>query len=465
MVVGAPHGKSGKTTITVGLLQALRGRGIPVQAFKKGPDYIDPSWLEQASLRPCHNLDSFLMTPQSIIGSVARHARGMDLALVEGNMGLYDGADLEGSGSTAELARIIQAPVLLVVDATRITRSVAAVVMGFQVFDPGLHIGGVILNRVARPRHEEMLRQSIEKYCGIPVLGAVPRCPEMVLPDRHLGLLPPQEWESGREWVEGVGRVISSHVDLDALWRLAASAAPLAVPEEGGPHPAAAREHVVIGVFRDRAFHFYYPENLEALEHAGARLVFIDSLADKELPPVDGLYIGGGFPEVMAAGLEANVSLRRRVRRAAESGLPVYAECGGLMYLGRTVAWQGKQYKMAGALPLDVVMEAGPQGHGYVAAEVVEPNPFWAPGQVVRGHEFHHSLVQGLDETRVKLALRIMRGHGLDGQSDGITYKNVFASYLHVHALGEPSWAEAFVRAASEVKEVSEGKSMARMEG
>jgi len=449
LVIGAPHGRSGKTTATIGLLAALVSeKGLSVQPFKKGPDFIDPGWLTRVAGRECRNLDSFLMDRADILASFLTSAAGADLGVVEGAMGLYDGVDLEGSGSTAEIAKIIQAPVVLVVDCTRLTRSVAALVMGFLHFDPHLKIVGVILNKVARPRHEEMLRAALKTYCGVPVLGVIPKGEKLCIPDRHLGLVPVAEDGEPAQKIREIGRAAARYFDLDALLQAAGDAPALEEKELSfaGCTPAGP---VTVGIFKDRAFTFYYPENLEALKACGAKIAVIDSLGHSSLPAVDALYLGGGFPEIFAAELEANAGLRDAVRRAVKAGLPVYAECGGLMYLARELHWRGKIYRMSGALPFDVALTDRPQGHGYEIIETVGENPFIPVGTTIKAHEFHHSRVVNLDLSRVRFAFRVRRGWGIDGLNDGLVYQNVLAAYAHVHALAAPHWARWLVEKAA----------------
>lgn len=471
LVIAAPHGRSGKTTITLGLIAALLEQGLVIQPFKKGPDYIDPSWLSRAAGRPCRNLDLYFLPPDQLVAHFLACCRGADLALIEGAMGLFDGLDLEGTNSTAHLASTLEAPVVLVVDGTRMTRSAAALVQGFQHFEPRVRLAGVILNRVARPRHEDMLRRSIEHYTGLPVLGALPKQPDLAIPDRHLGLVPAGENDKLEVVLARAGTTVAQQVDLQALLAIAAQAPPLPGPIPGlagasalssrSPFPAPGRETAPdsqtklfyprprLGVFQDRAFTFYYPENLEALSLAGAELVPIDSLADADLPPVDGLYIGGGFPEIFAGQIEANRSLRQAVRQAVAQGMPVYAECGGLMYLGRRLHCQGQWYAMSGALPYDVAMSPHPQGHGYTAMLVEGLSPFLARGTLVRGHEFHHSQVVNLEAGAVRFLYRVQRGLGLDGQVDGILYRQALAAYNHIYAPAHPEWATNFLALAS----------------
>jgi len=457
VVIAAPQGRSGKTTVSIGLCAALAGRGLAVQPFKKGPDYIDPSWLSAASARACRNLDLFMMEPSALTTTYRRASADADLALVEGAMGLYDGIDLAGSGSTAQVARLLGLPVILVVNVTRMTRSVAAMVGGYQRFEPDIDLAGVVLNNVATGRHESMLVHAIRQYCGIPVLGCLPKDGRLTIPERHLGLVPEGEAMAQAEKIGRAREVVERYVDLGGLLQLArehtatrADVAPVApTAADGGPR-------VRIGVIHDRAFSFYYPENLEALERAGAELVYVSALDDTRLPTVAALYIGGGFPEMFAERLAANVDLRRELARAIDDGLPVYAECAGLLYLARQLCWEGRVVPMVGALPVDVTFTAKPQGHGYVAATVVAENPLFPLGRQVRGHEFHHGRLA--DVGNLPLAYQLERGHGVGrtpqgGEArDGLVYKNVLAGFTHLHAVGVPDWGERLVKAARSAK-------------
>lgn len=449
LVVAAPQGRSGKTTVTSALVAAMTAQGLKVQPFKKGPDFIDPSWLTYLAGRPCRNLDLYLMSPQVVRAGFQRAAADVDIAVVEGAMGLFDGLDLDGSNSTAELAKLLAAPVILVVNATRMTRSAAAVVLGCQKLDPGVNIAGVVLNNVARPRHLDMLTAAIDRYCGLPVVGAFPKRREYAVPDRHLGLIPAGEDQALLGAAAALARDAGKCLDIGRLLAIARAAPPLDYPAPDVP-PAdrPAGETPRIGVVRDRVFSFYYPENLEALDAAGAHLLYIDALVDEKLPMVDALYIGGGFPEVFASDLEANAGLRQAIRRAADDGMPIYAECGGLMYLGEALTWKGTRYAMAGVLPLEVDLDEKPKGHGYMLCAVEGENPFFPRGALIRGHEFHHSSVTTLDHRRARPALQVQRGYGIDGRHDGVTRLNVFAAYNHIHALGVPEWAPRFVAAA-----------------
>ena len=443
VVIAAPQGRSGKTSITMGICTALNSRGFTVQTFKKGPDYIDPSWLTAVSGRPCRNLDPYFMPGNMPAYVFQRFSEGADFGIIEGAMGLFDGIDLAGEGHTAWLAGALKAPVVLVINTQRMTYSVAALVKGFQHFDPGTSIAGVILNNVSGSRHERKLTEAIERYCGIPVLGVVPRDPRARIAERHLGLIPFGENETSQPAIllERVAAGIASNLNIDGIIDIARAAPPYSVPAPPDA-PETGTRQTRLGIFMDQVFSFYYPENLEALSCAGNELVFLNSLKDNSLSGIDGLYIGGGFPEFFAAGLENNRDLRRNLARAVEDGLPVYAECAGLMYLCRRMHWQGEWYEMTGVIPADVEMCASPQGHGYVEVEAVGDNPFFPAGTLLKGHEFHHSRLLWFKP--LDLTYRVRRGHGINGRGDGVTYKNLFASYTHLHAAAAPGWADAF---------------------
>jgi cobyrinic acid a,c-diamide synthase len=421
-----------------------------VVPFKKGPDYIDAGWLAFAAGHPCFNLDPHLMGWEQVSRSFLTRSLPDSVAVIEGNRGLYDGLDAEGGYSTAELAKLLRAPVVLIIDCTKVTRTVAAMVMGAQRFDPEVQLAGVVLNRLAGARHEQVVRTAVERYCGLPVLGALPKL-RGELAERHLGLVPAHEVPEAEAAVDFAAEYARKYLDLDALWRLAQAAPPLeGEPLAPQPHRLAVRPRV--GVIRDAAFWFYYPENLEALAEAGAEVVWIDSLGDPLLPPIDGLYIGGGFPETHAERLSANRTFRESLRVAIEAGLPVYAECGGLMYLGRSLHLAGGRYPMVGVLPVSFEISPKPQGHGYTVLECQEPNPYYEPGTVLHGHEFRYSRAVGWEEGSLPLAFRVVRGHGFEGRRDGLLYKSVLAGYTHVHALGAPQWAVALVGRAAEFR-------------
>ena len=498
--VSAAHKSSGKTTVSVGIAAALRRRGVAVQPFKKGPDYIDPLWLSAAAGRDCHNLDFHTMGHAEILAECARRSAGADLSLVEGNKGLHDGVAADGADSNAALAKLLAAPVVLVVDATGITRGIAPLLRGYRDFDPGVRIAGVVLNQVGGERHETKLVRAVQDYTDLPVLGAIGRAPELALDAAHLGLVPPAERAADGGRVDRIARRIEADVDLDRVRGIAARAGTLDAPPAalrpaaayscGGrmtirseaahedpapPRPAAppacdagnvqgaaradaapggpapSPRAVRIAVARDAAFCFYYPGDLEALEAAGARLVPFDTLHDRAAPEADGIFIGGGFPERAMDALEANAPMRASLRERIAGGTPAYAECGGLMYLARRIRWNGRSCEMVGAIPADVAMHPRPRGRGYVVLEPTGDAP-WTPrarGALLHAHEFHHSSLEDIGEPSAdpgwRYAYRVRRGHGIDGERDGIVIGNLLASYGHLRDVEGCRWAERFV--------------------
>lgn len=451
LVTAAVKGGAGKTLISVGIIAALTKRGYKVAAFKKGPDYIDAAWLGLAANSPCFNLDRYLFDESVILSSFETNTMGKQVAVIEGNRGLFDGVDLHGTYSTSDLARILDAPVVLIIDATKMTRTASAMVLGCRLMESGLRIGGVILNKVAGMRHKRILTEAIEKDAAVPVIGCIEKLRSANLPQRHLGLLPLYEHPDSLQFIGQVSRMIEESVDLDSLMRVARSAPPLQSPDLSSrsfPTAIVSAEKIKIGVVRDSAFQFYYPENLEALRAQGARLLEINSLEDAALPYVHALYIGGGFPETHAARLARNDTFRLSLRKAVEGGLPVYAECGGLMYLCESLSVDSETYPMANILAFKVVLHRTPQGLGYIAVQVVSPNPFYEVDTMLTGHEFHYSSIHASGNQSGRYAFRVVRGHGIDGTNDGIVYRNVLATYLHVHAGGESEWAAGMVHAA-----------------
>ena len=456
MIISALRGGSGKTILSLGILAALQRRGRSVTPFKKGPDYIDAGWLALAAGRPCYNLDTFMALTPHVQQSFLFRSRSDDIAVIEGNRGLYDGIDPEGSTSTAELAKLLRAPVILCVDCTKITRTMAAVVVGCKSFDPQVNISGIVLNRVAGTRHESILRSSIRQHCGVPVVGAIPKLRRQSFPERHMGLVPTPEHRWARDALAAVAQMAEDHLDLERLIEIATTAPPFkttAIPsniaalyhQETESVPA---DPPKIGIIRDSAFQFYYPENIEALQAAGAEIVYMSPLKRDTIPDIDALYIGGGFPETHATELANNVRFREELKARAEDGLPIYAECGGLMYLGREIELEGATYPMSGVLPVVYGLSKRPQGHGYTIVKVDRDNPYYPVGTVLKGHEFHYSKVLQWHGTDNDLAFAMERGAGFINQRDGVCANNVLATYTHLHALGTPAWASAMVQNA-----------------
>jgi len=444
LFISAAHKSSGKTTVTLGLCRALRKRGERVQAFKKGPDYIDPIWHRLASGHPSYNLDFHMMDRAEITGLFQRHARQATVSIIEGNKGLYDGMDLEGSNSNAALAKQLKAPVVLVLDTQGMTRGVAPLILGYQSFDKDVRIAGVILNKVGGPRHEEKLRAVIERYTDVKILGAVRTDPRLAIVERHLGLVPGNEAEAAEERIEAIAARVAEQVDLDAVMALARTAPPLGATDEMVVQPHVAEPRLKLAYAQDRAFGFYYHEDLDTLRDAGVDLVRVDTLTNTALPACDGLIIGGGFPEMFAEGLAANAGLRGDIKHAVEAGLPVYAECGGLMYLSRSLSWDGPPYDMVGVVPGDVIMGSRPVGRGYAVLEET-PDSLWpAQPQEIPAHEFHYSHLENLPAD-LKFAYRVLRGHGIADSRDGYVYKRLLASYCHRRGSGPQGWIKPFL--------------------
>ena len=439
--ISAAHKSSGKTTLTLGLCAALHARGHAVQPFKKGPDYIDPLWLGMAAERPCYNLDFHMMRHDEIEQQFARAAAGARVSLVEGNKGLYDGLDLDGSNSNAALAKLLGAPVVLVIDARGMTRGVAPLILGYQAFDRDIRIAGVILNNLGGSRHESKLRAVIEHYTEVEVIGAVQHDAAMQITERHLGLVPANELDAARARILEVGERVAAQVDLDRLLAIADSAPPREVAASHAAAPGG--EPVRVAIAHDPAFGFYYGEDLDALRAANVDLVEVDTLSAPALPDVDGLIIGGGFPEMFMAELEANAGLRTSIRAAIEAGLPTYAECGGLMYLSRSLSWKGETRQMVGVVPGDTVMHERPVGRGYARLQPTGDDR-WQETATIPAHEFHYSSLENLPADSI-YAYKVTRGHGIDGQHDGYQQHNLLAGYVHRRGAGEQGWITPFL--------------------
>ncbi|MGM0418391.1 MAG: cobyrinate a,c-diamide synthase [Thermodesulfobacteriota bacterium] len=457
VTIAGLRGGSGKTFVSLGLTSSLVQQGKNVCPFKKGPDYIDAGWLSFAAGRHCYNLDTFMCAEDIVRNSFLYHCAGSDIALIEGNRGLYDGIDIEGSTSTAETAKLVDSPVIVCIDCTKCTMTIGAIVMGLEKFDPELNLAGVIFNKVAGARHAGKLRRAVEYYTDAQVIGAVPKVKTLKFPERHMGLVPTCENKEAAAIIKEAGRIINENLDVGKVLDIAEKEIPyktkqspyeLLIPEKK------AEDDLKIGVLIDEAFQFYYPENLFVLEKSGVKLVEISSVKDKNLPDdIDALYIGGGFPESFALELSNNKSMRDSVKEAALSGLPVYAECGGLIYLGESIVLNNEKYEMCGFFPLSFSISKKPQGHGYVDAVVCEENPFYKKGTHLKGHEFRYSsIIEMRNEKDTKFSFDLDRGVGITGNKDAITKKNTLAAYLHVHAFGALSWAEGMIKAAEKYK-------------
>lgn len=464
LIIAGVRGGSGKTTVSLSIIHALRSKKrLKVIPFKKGPDYIDAGWLSLFANNPCYNLDPFLISRENVLRSFIKHFRG-DLSIIEGNRGLYDGMDIEGSFSTAELSKLLKSPIILIVDCSKVTRTVAAIVKGCIEFDREIEIAGVILNQIAGMRHEKIIRESIQRYCSIPVVGAIPRIEDDSFPERHMGLVPYQEHQDFDRASSLVQRIADRYLDLEKIKDIAFEAGFLSPLSENNKECISVEREdsekfksLKIGVIKDSAFQFYYPENIDELRNRGAEIVEINSITDQVLPDVDALYIGGGFPETNAIYLAQNESFKVSVKKAAEKGLPIYAECGGLMFLGREIRLKDKIFPMVDLFPITFLMKNKPQAHGYTIVEVDKRNPFFPVGTILRGHEFHYSLPEEFfEEENMYTVFKMKRGEGIKNKRDGLCYKNTLGTYTHIHALGSPSWVVGFINSAKEYKIVKE---------
>lgn len=461
ILISAAHKSSGKTTLTLGLCAALHARGLKVQPYKKGPDYIDPMWLSRASSRDCHNLDFQTMSDGEMLATVSLYSQDADISLIEGNKGLFDGVAIDGSNSNAAVAELTNTPVVLVIDTLGMTRGIAPLLLGYQAFNNNIKIAGVILNKVGGPRHEQKLRDVINEYTDITVIGAVPRLDDLNITERHLGLIPSNEATNTNDVISKISAIIEKHVDLDLLLKISSQAAPLPTTDykiNTNQKPLTLK----VGIARDAAFGFYYPGDLNAFRTEGVELVEFDTLNDKDLPDVDALFIGGGFPESWMDELEANSSLREQINAQIESGMPAYAECGGLMYLCNNIFWNDKKSQMVGVIDTDIIMNKRPQGRGYVCLERTE-DFLWPNNNVseddklqISAHEFHYSGFKDLasveSNPNIKYAYEMKRGSGISGMHDGVIYKNLLANYAHLRDTSRYHWVTDFVDFIRQVK-------------
>ena len=458
-LIAGLSGGTGKTLVSLGIVRALTLAGQKVKTFKKGPDYIDSAWLSAAAETPKGNLDPFFCDKNQLLHLFTNAACHHDISIIEGNRGLFDGLDINGSCSSAELARTLSTPVILVVNCTKMTRTVAALVQGCINFEPDLTIGGIILNHTGSERQRSLIRSAVEYHCDVPVIGAIPRHGAAHIEERHMGLPSTGTRANYMPILDRLASFLTEHLDLEKVKKVAASAKtlPTCCPELEAstvtsrfPSSNASKNmsKPTIGYVLDDAFWFYYQENLDALTKAGAKLVPVSLLDDQEFPKLDGLYIAGSLPDEFAAKLSGNHKKLKAIAALAEENLPIYAECGGLAYLAKSLAVGEQIYPMAGVFDLSLSMTKHAQGLGYVEAEVMEDNPFHPKGLKFKAHEFHFSTYSLADS--LQPLLQLSRGKGMGKlakqQVDGLCKKNSFASTLHIYAPALPHWANNFVQ-------------------
>ncbi len=458
--ISAAHKSSGKTTLSIGLCAAITKQGSIVQPFKKGPDYIDPLWLAKASGRDCHNLDFNTQSHGEILTTLQHYSQDADISLIEGNLGLYDGMALDGSDSNAAVAKLTQSPVVLVIDTRGVTRGVAPLLLGYQQFDKAVNIAGVIYNMSNGGRHETKLRAITKEYTDIPVLGVVKKNPLMVVDERHLGLMPSNESKAASQKIADIAEIVADSVDISTLMKVADSAAELSNVEPLNINNIKITKKLRVGICEDSAFGFYYAGDKLALEQSGAELLSFSALSDNALPDnLDGLFIGGGFPETHMEQLAENSAMRESIYQAIENGLPTYVECGGLMYLSQKIRWNKQSAPMVGIIPADAQMHDKPQGRGYVKLEETSAMLWDAleegkcksgdSNPIINAHEFHYSHLDndGINEMKAKgtFAYKVHRGVGITGEHDGWIYKNLLANYSHMRDTDSFHWARRFM--------------------
>ncbi len=447
ILLSAAHKSSGKTVLSIGITAALRSQGHKVQAFKKGPDYIDPMWLAKATRRNCYNLDYWTQSESEILTTLSHHSQDADISVIEGNKGLHDGLAADGSNSNAALAKLTGAPVILVLDTRGTIRGVAPLLLGYQQFDPEVNIAGVILNFVGGGRHAAKLQTVIERYTNIPILGVVQRNKALELVERYLGLMPSNEDQLADNKINHIAKIIADQVNLNKIVEIANTAKPIPLHKK---EKRSASYELKIAYAKDEAFGFYYADDLDTFRELGALLIPFDTLNDTSLPEADALFIGGGFPEKRMQELASNSSMKAAIHSAIEKGMPCYAECGGLMYLCKSIQYKTQHAEMVGIIKVDCEMHEKPIGRGYTLLQKtaqhlwsqVEQNEL--PMGELPGHEFHYSkLAQPLNDS--KFAYQVNRGYGIDGQNDGFQYKNLLACYAHQRNTQQNQWISNFL--------------------
>jgi cobyrinic acid a,c-diamide synthase len=452
IIIAGTGSGAGKTTVTIGLMAALKRKGLVVQGFKCGPDYIDPAYHTAITGRPSRNLDSWMLTEDTVQSVLARASQDADISIIEGVMGLYDGkSPTEDTGSTAEISILTQTPVVLVLNIQSMARSAAAVVKGFQMLNPNVRIVGVIANHAGSEGHGKLVKQAVEKECGIPLLGTLVRTPDVSIPERHLGLLPAVERGELDALFSRVGDLVEQYIDLDTLLELA-NVPPLPpVQTSFFASDSSQAAKVRIAVARDAAFNFYYPENIEMLEEAGAECVFFSPLAGETVPEdADGLYIGGGFPEEFAPQLAANEEVRMSIRQAVESGMPTFAECGGFMYLtDEIVTTDGASYPMVGLIAGSARMQTKRAALGYREVSGMPGNFLLAEDETARGHEFHYSTFEPKEERPPAYQVQSRFG----SKQEGFVREKLVAGYTHLHFASQPMLVKRWILACLEYKE------------
>ena len=441
-LISSTKKSSGKTILTVGLLNILKNLNLNPSPFKKGPDFIDPLWLTKAAGNPCYNLDFYTSSNLEIKETFKSNILSTSIAIVEGNKGLFDGLSVSGSDSNAALAKLLKLEVLLVLDCMGTTRGVAPLLNGYKDFDKKIKFKGVILNNIAGDRHEGKIIESIKEYTDFNVLGSIWRNTKLEVLERHLGLEPVFQTSNSNKIINQIASIVKSSIDLDTIIPKKIKQNKIKKAHHNKNKPR--RKNINLGIALDKAFGFYYPDDIERFKQLGVTLKPFDTIKDLKLPDVDALFIGGGFPETVATQLAKNIKMKSSIFSFIDSGKPVYAECGGFMYLCESITFNSKQYKMVGLIKGKIKMYKKPIGRGYISLNINKQHPWWKKQNEIKAHEFHYSDIK-LPNKKYKFAYDVKRGYGINGKKDGLVYKNLLASYTHLRNTKQSKWVEDFV--------------------
>ncbi len=429
--ISAIKKSSGKTIIAVAINRILLKKGLTVQPFKKGPDFIDPMWHTKAANRSCRNLDFFFLPDEKLLAYFADKTKESDIAVIEGNHGLFDDINTKGETDNASLAKLLKSPVILVMDVKEMGRSIVPIILGCSDFDKSLRIGGIILNKIQSYRQEKRLKEAISLYTDIPIVGAIPETDDIHIPYRHLGLFSTLKDEEKEQFISKLAEFAERFLDIETIIKIANTAETTEFNIQLDNNDKE-KFNITIGIAYDKAFNFYYKDNFEEMEKYGCKLKFFSPLYDSHIPCMDALYIGGGFPEIFAKTLENNLSIKKEINAFIDNNMPVYAECGGLIYLTNSITYNNKRYKMVSAIKTETSFHKKPVGHGYTILKPTKNAPgWWSKIQTVKGHEFHHA---SLSEKINRFAFEVKRGFGIDGKHDGIAINNLLASFTHIYA-------------------------------
>ncbi len=449
-LISSTKKSSGKTILSIGLSSIFNNKKLAV--FKKGPDYIDPLWISKAAKKPCYNLDFNTMTSNDIKNLYMEKSYKSNISIIEANKGLFDGVRLDGKDSNAELSKLLSLEVILLIDCIGITRGIAPLINGYRDFDKKIKYKGIILNNIKSDRHETKILNAIKEYSDFCVLGSIHSNNDLAISEQHQGLIPEFSSRQSNKIIQKIKKIIKSSVDIDSLLdkRLLKNNAAKAYSKKDIGHNNK-YSNISIGIIRDEAFGFYYPDDIERFKYYGVKIKWIDSIRDKSLPHIDALFLGGGFPELNLSRLSKNKKFIKSIKLFIEKNKPMYAECGGLMYLCNTISINNKSHKMSGIIDADVTMNEKPIGRGYVNLSVTKHHPWLKNSKIVNAHEFHYSSIK-TNKKKYKYGFKVTRGYGVNGKSDGILYKNLVACYSHLRSTKKNNWIEQFLKYVNNIK-------------